>query len=165
MKNRWAFPPVTEKMKEGVNKEVEYEKKKSTKDEPRIIQLGLMNGEVIKIHIEEIECLQIFNISENHYVTSDFPFLERCKFCERAFIKLNKETADMKYDLKKGITIYERLTQSNDISDITYLNAYGRMLDRILVPWSDMSNDGMENGHQFSRMDRQGNLEIIIKGD
>ena len=164
MNNRWAFPPVTEKMKEGVNKEVEYEKKK-TKEEPRIIQLGLMNGEVIKIHIEEIECLQIFNVSENHYVTSDFPFLERCKFCEKAFLKLSKETANQKYHLSKGATIYERLTQSNDISDITYLNAFGRILDRILVPWSDMSNDGMENAHQFSRVDRLGNLEIIIKGD
>lgn len=163
--NKWAFPPVTEKMKEGVEKEVAYEKKKNTKDEPRIIQLGLMNGEVIKVYLEEIECLQIFNISENHYVTSDFPFLERCKFCEKAFIKLPKVTACQKYDIHKTLTIFERLTQSNDISDITYLNASGRILDKILVPWSDMSQDGQENAHQFSRVDRQGNLEIIIKGD
>ena len=66
---KWEFPPITEKMVNGVNKEVE-EEKKTSKDEPRFVQLGLMNGEIIKIPFEDIECLQVFDISENHYFTS-----------------------------------------------------------------------------------------------
>ena len=161
---KWEFPPITEKMIKEVDKEVEQEKKTS-KDEVRYIQLGLMNGEIVKIPIEDIECLQVFGISENHYVTSGYPFLEKYKFCAKAFIKLSKLASMKKYNIHKGTTIQERLTQSNDISDITYLNQTGRYIDRILVPWSDMSCDELENSHQFSRIDRKGNLEIIIKGD
>ena len=157
--SKWPYPPINEELKEkSINKE-----KKS--EEPRIVQLGLMNGEIIKIHIEDIDCLQVFGVSENHYITKDYPYLEVCKFCAKAYIKLSKEVCNKKYTLHSGLTIYERLTQRNDLSDITYLNQSGHFIDRILVPWSDMSFDGIENGHQFSRMDKQGNLEIIIKGD
>ena len=161
---KWEFPPITEKMVDGVNKEVE-EEKKNAKDEPRFIQLGLMNGEIIKIPLSDIECLQMFGISENHYFTSGNHFLEKYKFCSRAYLKLSKQVSSRKYNIHKGMTIYERLTDFNDVSDITYLNQTCHIIDRILVPWSDMSCDGLENGHQFTRVDRQGNLEIIFKGD
>ena len=161
---KWEFPPVTDKMVKGVNKEVE-EEKKNKKDEPKYVQLGLMNGEIIKIPFEDIECLQVFGVSENHYITNDYPFLEKYKFCSRTYLKLSKRAGIKKYNVHKGMTIYERLTQFNDVSDITYLNQSGHYLERIFLPWSDMSCDGLENGHQFTRVDRQGNLEIIFKGD
>ena len=107
----------------------------------------------------------MFGVSENHYITKGYPLLEVCKFCAKAYIKLSKEIGNKRYNNYCGLTIYDRLTQCNDLSDITYLNQSGHYLDRILVPWSDMSCDGLENGHQFSRIDKQGNLEIIIKGD
>ena len=135
------------------------------KSETKFIQLGLMNGEIIKIALEDIECMQVFGVSENHYVTSEYPYLEKHKFCSRAYLKLSKAVNSKKYDLHKSMTIYERLTQFNDVSDFTYLNQTGRIIERILLPWSDMSCDGLENGHQFTRLDRQGNLEIIFKGD
>lgn len=161
---KWEFPPITDKMIEEVNKEFEKDKKAQS-NEPAYVQLGLMNGEIIKIPLSDIECLQVFGVSENHYITNEFPFLEKYKFCAKAFLKLSKEVTKKNMSFNNKTTILDRLTSYNDISDISYLNIKGRLLDRILVPWTDMSHDERENGHQFSRVDRQGNLEIIIKGD
>ena len=137
---------------------------KNLESEPMFIQLGLMNGETIKIHIMDIACLQIFGVSENHYLTNDYPILEKHKFCSRTYIKLTKDVGAKKCRPNSSMTIQERLTKFNDISDITYLNEAGHYLDRILVPWSDMTCDGQENDHQFCRVDRQGNIEIFLKG-
>ena len=136
---------------------------KKDKDEPRIVQLGLMNGEMIRLPLELIDCLQIFGISENHYVTKEFPFVDKYKYCSRAFIKLSKAVVTT-YLKKTDTTILDRLTQFNDISEITYLNRNGKFIDRILVPWEDMNEDGIENKNQFSCVDNQGNLEISING-
>ena len=161
---KWEFPPIIDKWTKEPDKENKANQK-ANKEEPRYIQLGLMNGEIIKLSIEDIDCLQIFGISENHYFTGDCPFLEKYKFCSRAYLKLSRLVGAKKYNINKNLTIRERLTLFNDVSDITYLSQGGRFIDRILLPWSDMTCDGVENGHQFSRVDRQGNLEIIFKGD
>ncbi len=133
--------------------------------EPKTIQLGLMNGETIKLFIEDVECLQIFGVSENHYVTREFPFVDKYKYCSRAFIKLSKDALKKNYKRNKRKTIVDRLTELNDISDITYLDQNGRYIETILVPWQNMKEDGLENSYQFSCIDSQGNLEIVLKGN
>ncbi len=143
----------------GNEKETKIDKK-----EPAIIQLGLMNGELIKLPLELIDCLQIFGISENHYVTKELPFVDKYKYCSRAFIKLSKAVVARFYSKKNDATILDRLTQLNDISEIIYLNQNGKFIDRILVPWKDMTESGLENKNQFSCVDSKGNLEISIKG-
>ena len=132
--------------------------------EPAIIQLGLMNGESIKLDLNLIDCLQIFGISENHYVTKEFPFVDRYKYCSRAFLKLSKDVVARFYSKKGNATILDRLTQLNDISEITYLDKNGKFIDRILVPWEDLTDSNSENKKQFSCVDNNGNLEISIKG-
>ena len=87
-------------------------------------------------------------------------------------ICINKKV-DKKYTTYGGpsdLTVFERLSKFNDIVDITYLDENNNILESIYVPWRDKATDnscfsGETNLNQTSKIDKDGNLEIIIKGE
>lgn len=87
-------------------------------------------------------------------------------------ICINKKV-DKKYPTNGGasdLTVFERLSKFNDIVDITYLDGNKNILEKICVPWRDKVTDnfwflGETNLKQSSKIDKDGNLEIHIKGE
>ena len=138
----------------------------------RYIQIGLENVEVIDIDVKNIEYMSLHGIAGQDTVSRCDKKVRRSKHCQSLHICINKK-ADKKYsnygeDI--DLTVFERLSKFDDIVDITYLDAEKNRLETIYVPWSDKATDnpwssGDTNLNQSSKIDKDGNLEILIKGE
>lgn len=96
----------------------------------------------------------------------------KSEYCQSLQICINKKV-DKKYPNYGGsndLTVFERLPKFNDIVDITNLDGNKNILESIYVSWRDKVTDnswfsGETNLNQTSKIDKDGNLEIIAKGE
>lgn len=140
--------------------------------EIKYIQIGLENVEVIDIDVKNIEYMSLHGIADRDTISRCDKKVARSKYCQSLHICINKKT-DKKYPTYGGpsnLAVFERLSKFNDIVDITYLDGNKNMLESICVPWRDKVTDnswfsGETNLNQSSKIDKDGNLEILIKGE
>ena len=140
--------------------------------ETKYMQIGLENVEVINIDVKNIEYMSLHGIAERDTISRCNKKVSRSKYCQSLHICINKK-ADKKYSTYGediDLTVFERLSKFNDIVDITYLDAEKKRLETIYVPWSDKATDNPWlsddiNLNQSSKIDKDGNLEILIKGE
>lgn len=141
----------------------------------KYIQIVLENCEVIEINIEHIEFLSVRGIAFNDFLykySNDKNGIERNESSKYLEIVINKKV-DKLYQTFCGVsdfTVFERLTKYDDITAIDYLDDDKKVIESISVPWKDkVYEDGYvseENSScQSSKIDENGNLEIIIKGE
>lgn len=136
--------------------------------EIKYIQIGLENVEVINIDVENIEYMSIHGIADRDTISRCDKKIYKSKYCQSLHICINKKV-DKKYSAS-DFTVFERLSKFNDIVDITYLDGNKNRLESICVPWRDKVTDnswfsGETNLNQSSKIDKDGNLEILIKGE
>lgn len=140
--------------------------------EIKYIQFVLENVEVINIDVENIEYMSIHGIADRHTISWCDKKIDKSKCCQSLHICINKK-ADKKcqtYGRDSDLTVFERLSKFNDIVNITYLDGNKNKLESIWVPWRDKVTDyslfsGETNLNQSSKIDKDGNLEILIKGE
>ena len=136
------------------------------KQEIKYIQIGLENVEVINIGIEDIEYMDLDVISDRDTIYKwGEKNIERWRYCQKLHICINKKV-DKEYPTYGGtsdFTVFERLLKFNDIVDITYLDGNKNRVESIYVPWKDNASNEDENDNQLSKLDKDGNLEILIK--
>ena len=140
--------------------------------EIKYIQIGLENVEVIDIDVKNIEYMSLHGIADRDLISRCDKKIDRSKFCLSLHICINKKV-DKKYPTYGGpsnLTVFERLSKFNDIVDITYLDGGKNTIESICVPWRDkVANNswfsGETNLNQSSKIDKDGNLEILIKGE
>lgn len=140
--------------------------------EIKYIQIGLENVEVIDIDVKNIEYMSLHGIADRDTISRCDKKVWRSKYCQSLHICINKK-ADKKYsnygeDI--DLTVFERLSKFDDIVDITYLDDKKNRLETIYVPWSDKATDnpwfsGDTNINQSTKIDKDGNLEILVKGE
>ena len=142
------------------------------KQEIKYIQIGLENVEVINIDVNNIDYMSLHGIADRDTISRCDKKIDRSKYCQSLHICINKKV-DKKYPTYGGssdLTVFERLSKFNDIVDITYLDGDKNRLESIYVPWRDKVADnswfsGETNLNQSSKIDKDGNLEILIKGE
>ena len=142
------------------------------KQEIKYIQIGLENVEVINIDVNNIDYMSLHGIADRDTISRCDKKIDRSKYCQSLHICINKKV-DKKYPTYGGssdLTVFERLSKFNDIVDITYLDGDKNRLESIYVPWRDKVADnswfsGETNLNQSSKIDKDGNLEIIVKGE
>lgn len=140
--------------------------------EIKYIQIGLENVEVIDIDVKNIEYMSLHGIADRDTISRCDKKIDRSKCCQSLHICINKKV-DKKYSTYGGpsdLTVFERLSKFNDIVDITYLDGNKNRLESVYVPWRDKATDnswfsGETNLNQFSKIDKDGNLEILVKGE
>ena len=140
--------------------------------EIKYIQIGLENVEVIDIDVKNIEYMSLHGIADRDTISRCDKKIDRSKYCQSLHICINKKV-DKKYPTYGGpsdLTVFERLSKFNDIVDITYLDCDKNRIESIYVPWRDKAADntwfsGETNLNQSSKIDKDGNLEILIKGE
>jgi len=140
--------------------------------EIKYIQIGLENVEVINIDVKNIEYMSLHGIAEQDSISRCDKKVAKSKYCHSLHICINKKV-DKKYPTHGGpsdLTVFERLSKFNDIVDITYLDGNKNKLESVYVPWRDKMTDnswfsGETNLNQSSKIDKDGNLEILIKGE
>ena len=140
--------------------------------EIKYIQIGLENVEVINIDVKNIEYMSIHGIADRDTISRCDKKIDKSKFCQSLHICINKKV-DKKcttYGGDNDLTVFERLSKFNDIVNITYLDGNKNILESIYVPWRDKVTDnswfsGETNLNQSSKIDKDGNLEILIKGE
>lgn len=133
----------------------------------KYIQLGFENTEVINIDIMNIEYMRIYGIGDCDTINRFDKRVERQKCCQSLRLCINKQT-NTKYPTYGGIsnlTLFERLFRYNDIVDVTYLNANKDAIETINLPWKDKMIGGEENINQHSKIDKEGNIEIVVKNE
>ena len=141
----------------------------------KYIQIVLENCEVIEINIEHIEFLSVRGIIFNDFLykySNDKNGIERNESCKYLEIVINKKVDKIykSFGMFPNFTVFERLTKYDDITAIDYLDGNAETIESISVPWKDkVYEDGYvseENSScQSSKIDENGNLEIIIKGE
>lgn len=142
------------------------------KPEIKYIQIGLENVEVIYIDVKYIEYMSLLGIADRDTISRCDKKVVRSKYCQSLHICINKKV-DKKYPTYHGpsnLTVFERLSKLNDIVDITYLDGDKNIIESIYVPWSDKVADNSwfsseTNLNQSSKIDKDGNLEILVKGE
>ena len=140
--------------------------------EIKYIQIGLENVEVINIDVKNIEYMSIHGIAERDTISWCDKKIHKSKYCQSLHICINKKV-DKKYSTYGGdsdLNVFERLSKFNDIVDITYLDGNKNRVESIYVPWRNKVTDnswfsGETNLNQSSKIDKDGNLEILIKGE
>ncbi len=140
--------------------------------EIKYIQIGLENVEVINIDVKNIEYMSLHGIADRDTISKCDKKIGRSKYCQSLHICINKKV-DKKYPTYGGasnLTVFERLSKFKDIVDITYLDGDKNRIESIYVPWRDKTADnswfsGETNLNQSSKIDKDGNLEILIKGE
>ena len=140
--------------------------------EIKFIQIGLENVEVINIDVKNIEYMSLHGIAEQDSISRCDKKVAKSKYCQSLHICINKKV-DKKYPTYGGpsdLTVFERLSKFNDIVDITYLDRNKNRLESVYVPWGDKIVDnswfsGETNLNQTSKIDKDGNLEILVKGE
>ena len=140
--------------------------------EIKYIQIGLENVEVIDIDVKNIEYMSLHGIADRDTISRCDKKIDRSKYCQSLHICINKKV-DKKYPTYGGpsdLTVFERLSKFKDIVDITYLDGNKNRLESIYVPWRDKVVDnswfsGETNLNQTSKIDKDGNLEILVKGE
>ena len=138
----------------------------------KYIQIGLENVEVINIDVKNIEYMSLHGISDDDSISRCDKNVEKRRFCQSLEICINKKV-NKKYPTYGGPssnTVFERLTKFNDIVDVTYLDGKKNNLETIFVPWKDKPGinpffDGEANLNQTSKIDKDGNLVIVVKGE
>ena len=141
----------------------------------KYIEIVLENCEVIRINIEHIEFLSVRGIAFNDFFsiyTDGKKRIERNTSCKYLNIVINKKADKIykSFGMFPDFTVLERLTKYDDITAIDYLDGNAEIIESISVPWKDkVYEDGYvseENSScQSSKIDENGNLEIIIKGE
>lgn len=141
----------------------------------KYIEIVLENCEVIRINIEHIEFLSVRGIAFNDFFsiyTDGKKRIERNTSCKYLNIVINKKADKIykSFGMFPDFTVFERLTKHDDITAIDYLDGNAETIESISVPWKDkVYEDGYvseENSScQSSKIDENGNLEIIIKGE
>lgn len=142
------------------------------KQEIKYIQIVLENVEVINIDVKNIEYMSIHGIADRDTISRCDKKIDKSKYCQSLHICINKKV-DKKYPTYGGasdLTVFERLSKFKDIVNITYLDGNKNILESIGVPWRDKVTDnswfsGETNLNQSSKIDKDGNLEILIKGE
>ena len=140
--------------------------------EIKYIQIGLENVEVINIDVKNIEYMNIHGIADRDTISWCDKKIHKSKYCQSLHICINKKV-DKKYSTYGGdsdLNVFERLSKFNDIVDITYLDGNKNRVESIYVPWRNKVTDnswfsGETNLNQSSKIDKDGNLEILIKGE
>ena len=140
--------------------------------EIKYIQIGLENVEVINIDVKNIEYMSIHGIADRDTISWCDKKIHKSKYCQSLHICINKKV-DKKYSTYGGdsdLTVFERLSKFNDIVDITYLDGNKNRVESIYVPWRNKVTDnswfsGETNLNQSSKIDKDGNLEILVKGE
>ena len=140
--------------------------------EIKYIQFVLENVEVINIDVENIEYMSIHGIADRHTISWCDKKIDKSKCCQSLHICINKKV-DKKcqtYGRDSDLTVFERLSKFNDIVYINYLDGNKNILESIYVPWRDKVTDyflfpGETNLNQSSKIDKDGNLEILVKGE
>ena len=155
------IPKLTYAIERKAREAYEREMKRISKEEAKYIQFGFANGEVIDVDIEDVHEMELSGISEKHYVSPGYKFIEKYRECSKVEITLltfaNKE--DNSHN--KTCYTFDRFLSVHDIVDITYLNAKKEFLDRIYVPWDYSSRDF--NSYQKTRKNKYFELEILIE--
>ena len=116
--------------------------------------------------------MSIHGIADRDTISRCDKKIDKSKHCQSLHICINKKV-DKKYPDNGGasdLTVFERLSKFNDIVYITYLDGNKNILESIYVPWRDKVTDyslfsGETNLNQSSKIDKDGNLEILIKGE
>ena len=130
----------------------------------KYIELGLENCETILIDIDDVEILDIGDISEHHLYRDGYK-LETSKHCKYVRLLLKENRLYQPPYLKEQVYIYDRLEAYQDIVDIAYLDKDKNQSDIICVPWKDNSFGSVVNEYQTSKRKDDRSLEIIIKED
>ncbi len=141
----------------------------------KYIEIVLENCEVIRINIEHIKFLSVRGIAFNDFFsiyTDGKKRIERNTSCKYLNIIINKKADKIykSFGMFPDFTVFERLTKYDDITAIDYIDGNAETIESISVPWKDkVYEDGYvseENSScQSSKIDENGNLEIIIKGE
>ncbi len=142
------------------------------KQEIKYIEFVLENVEVINIDVKNIEYMSINGIADRDTISRCDKKIDKSKCCQFLHICINKNV-DKKYPTDgeaSDLTVFERLSKFNDIVYISYLDGNENKLESIYVPWRDKVTDyflfpGETNLNQSSKIDKDGNLEILVKGE
>lgn len=139
---------------------------KKMEERIHFIQIVLENVETINIDINDIEFMHINGICEQDFIyrTAEKK-IQKNKWCSSINICINKR-ADKYYDTGwyDDLTVFQRIQKWSDIVSISYLDESKNEVETIYVPWLDEKCD-CDNHYQSSKIDKDGNLEIIIKGE
>lgn len=135
--------------------------------EVKYIYLDLENCEHITIGIKDVEYLYIDGITESNSISEGVTKLEKTRCCESFYLCLNKRI-NTKFESLSELsedTVFKRLMSGKDIVSISYLDDSKNEIDNIFVPYVHATDDFEDcaNKYQHSKINRRGNLLIVIK--
>ena len=142
------------------------------KQEIKYIQIGLENVEVINIDIKNIEYIKIHGIADWDTISRCDKKINRSKYGQSLHICINKKV-DKKYPTYGGpsdLPIFERLSKFNHVVVFTYWDRNKNRPQSVYVPWRHKVADnscfsGETNLIQTTKINKDGNLEILVKGE
>ncbi len=132
--------------------------------EMRYIRLETVDGESYDVPLESVIKMRLEGVCEAHEICPNDKSLERRKTCQSAHLALSAEWDKEYKDFQ--ISIYQRLSLSNDLFSIAYLDGDKGIMERIYLPWDWNEEDvacDEENNFQSSGIDELGNLTIEVK--
>lgn len=137
--------------------------------EVKFIELGLEDTECLFFSINDIEYMNVEGIYEYHEIRDDDESkkINITKYCKSVHLCINKRVNEhyICFGEPSEETVFERITNCNDIVFITYFDGCKNYIDSIYVPYEERSEKEhyYDNIYQQSKINRDGNLKIIIK--
>ena len=137
---------------------------KETKYGPHFdyLRIGLENVDVIEIDARYIEDFEDSFVLKNLGLSTNDrkDDIYHCDFLRLCISK----AADRPYPTYGGLSqdsVFERLLKFHDIVYINYLDSRKQITKTIYVPWDESSDT--DNGYQSTKINEDGNLEILIQ--
>ena len=124
------------------------------------LQIGFENADAIEIASKYIEIFDT-SIFKDLSLTNDKK--DEILHCESLHLCINKgaDRSYRIYDRLSPCTVFERLLKFRDIAYITYLDSKKSPKVTLYVPWEESSDT--DNGYQSTKINEDGNLEILIQ--
>ena len=126
------------------------------------LRIGLENVDVIEIDARYIEDFEDSFVLKNLGLSTNDrkDDIYHCDFLRLCISK----AADRPYPTYGGLSqdsVFERLLKFHDIVYINYLDSQKQITKTIYVPWDESSDT--DNGYQSTKINEDGNLEILIR--